>query len=32
VTAYSSINIPMENVTAKNPVPQLLRKNCDWLL
>ena len=26
VTAYSGINIPMENVTAKNPVPQLLRK------
>ena len=26
VTAYSGINIPMENVTEKNPVPQLLRK------
>ena len=26
ITAYCGINIPMENVTAKNPVPDLLRK------
>jgi len=26
VTAYSGINIPMENITEKNPVRQLLRK------
>ena len=26
ITAYCGVNIPMENVTAKNPVPDLLRK------
>ena len=26
ITAYSGVNIPMENVTEKNPVPDLLRK------
>ena len=26
ITAYSGVNIPMENVTAKNAVPDLLRK------
>ena len=26
ITAYSGINVPMENVTEKNPVPDLLRK------
>jgi hypothetical protein len=26
ITAYSGVNIPMENVTNKNPVPDLLRK------
>ena len=26
ITAYCGVNIPMENVTGKNPVPDLLRK------
>ena len=26
ITAYCGINIPLENVTSKNPVPELLRK------